>query len=51
VLGVPERGGRRLHLEADLAMNEATVAKTAPRKARVGRFKPGDQLRAFLIGL
>jgi site-specific recombinase XerD len=39
------------YLEADLAMKEATVAKTAPLKARVGRFKPGDQLLAFLVGL
>ena len=39
------------YLEADLAMKEATVAKTAPLKARVGRFKPEDQLLAFLVGL
>jgi site-specific recombinase XerD len=39
------------YLEADLAMKEATLAKTAPLKANMGRFKPADRLLAFLVGL
>jgi integrase/recombinase XerD len=39
------------YFEADLAMKEATLAKTAPLKARIGRFRPKDQLLAFLVNL
>lgn len=39
------------YLEADLAMKEVTLAKTAPLKAHMARFKPEDQLLAFLVGL
>ena len=41
----------QIYLEATLAMKEQALAKTTPRKAKSGRFQPGDQLLAFLNSL
>jgi site-specific recombinase XerD len=41
----------QIYLEATLAMKEQALAKTAPPHGTPGRYKPGDQLLAFLNGL
>lgn len=41
----------QIYLEATLAMKEQALAKTKPPTGRVGRYRPGDQLLAFLNGL
>jgi site-specific recombinase XerD len=38
----------QIYLEANLAMKEAVLAKTTPLDARPGRYRPGDELLAFL---
>jgi len=38
----------QMYLHADLAMKEKALAKTTPVNARPGRFRPDDQLLAFL---
>ena len=39
------------YVEADLTMMETAVGKLAPTDIGPGRFKPGDQLLAFLTAL
>ena len=39
------------YIEADLTMMEAAVGKLAPTDIGPSRFKPGDQLPAFLTAL
>jgi site-specific recombinase XerD len=41
----------QMYLEATLAMKEQALAKTAPHKGKVARYRPGDQLLAFLNNL
>src|SRR6201997_1521402 len=41
----------QIYLEATLAMKEKAMAKTSPPHATPGRYKPGDQLLAFLNSL
>ena len=41
----------QMYLDADLAMKERALARTAPLRARAGRFRPRDSLLAFLEGL
>jgi site-specific recombinase XerD len=41
----------QIYLDANLAMKEQALAKTAPPEGRPGRYRPSDQLLAFLKGL
>ena len=41
----------QIYLEATLAMKEQALARTPPLHGRPGRFRPGDQLLAFLNNL
>jgi site-specific recombinase XerD len=41
----------QIYLDANLAMKEQALAKTAPPEGKPGRYRPGDQLLAFLKGL
>ena len=41
----------QIYLEANLAMKEQALAKTAPPEGKLGRYRPDDQLLAFLKGL
>jgi site-specific recombinase XerD len=41
----------QIYLDADLAMKERALARTAPPGVRPGRFRPTDSLLAFLEGL
>jgi integrase/recombinase XerD len=41
----------QVYLEANLALKEKILAKTAPHKGRRGSFLPTDQLLEFLKGL
>jgi integrase/recombinase XerD len=41
----------QIYLDADLAMKERALARTAPIGTRPGRFRPKDALLAFLEGL
>jgi site-specific recombinase XerD len=41
----------QIYLEATLAMKEKALAKTSPPNGKPGRFKPSDQLLAFLNDL
>jgi site-specific recombinase XerD len=41
----------QIYLEATLTMKEEALAKTAPRQSPYARYRPGDQLLAFLTGL
>jgi integrase/recombinase XerD len=41
----------QMYLDADLALKEKALARTAPLQARLGRYRPEDQLMAFLNGL
>jgi len=41
----------QMYLDADLTMKERALARTAPLRAGPGRFRPDDNLLAFLSGL
>jgi len=41
----------QMYLDADLAMKERALARTAPARTRSTRFRPQDSLLAFLEGL
>src|SRR3954453_11662499 len=41
----------QIYLDADLALKEAVLAKTKPIKSKAGRYRPDDELLAFLSGL
>ena len=41
----------QIYLEATLAMKEQALAKTTPLHGKAGRFRPTDQLLAFLNSL
>ena len=41
----------QIYLDANLAMKEQALAKTAPPEGKPGRYRPDDQLLAFLKGL
>jgi len=41
----------QIYLDANLAMKEQALAKVAPPEGKLGRYRPGDQLLAFLQGL
>jgi integrase len=41
----------QMYLHADIKMKEAALSRTVPVDVAPGRFRPGDQLLAFLEGL
>jgi len=41
----------QLYLDADLALKEQALAKTAATKTKPARFRPDDELLAFLKSL
>ena len=41
----------QIYLEANLAMKEEILAKTTPLGGKPGRYRPGDELLAFLKNL
>jgi site-specific recombinase XerD len=41
----------QIYLEANLAMKEEILAKTTPVDSKAGRYRPDDQLLAFLKSL
>jgi integrase len=41
----------QIYLDADLALKEQVLAKTKPPKGKPGRYRPDDDLLAFLKGL
>jgi site-specific recombinase XerD len=41
----------QIYLDANLALKEQVLAKTKPIKGKVGRYRPDDNLLAFLKGL
>jgi site-specific recombinase XerD len=41
----------QIYLDADLALKEQVLAKTKPIRGKVGRYRPDDDLLAFLKGL
>ncbi len=41
----------QIYLDADLALKEQVLAKTKPVKGKAGRYRPDDDLLAFLKGL
>jgi len=41
----------QIYLHANLSMKEEILSKTKMHKGRRGRYKPDDQLLAFLTGL
>jgi hypothetical protein len=41
----------QIYLQADLAIKERALARTAPTKTKPGRYKPPDKLLAFLEAL
>jgi len=41
----------QMYLDANLAIKEETLAKTTPISAKGGRYRPDDDLLAFLKGL
>jgi site-specific recombinase XerD len=41
----------QMYLQADMAMKERALAKTAPHKAQRGRYRPDDRLISFLKNL
>ena len=41
----------QIYLHADLALKERALARTAPPKTPPGRYRPPDQLLAFLESL
>ena len=41
----------QIYLDADLALKEQALAKTKPIKGKAGRYRPDDDLLAFLKGL
>ena len=41
----------QIYLEANLAMKEEILAKTTPPGGKPGRYRPGDELLAFLQNL
>ena len=41
----------QMYLNADLAMKEQALAKTAPSSVKLTRYKPPDALLAFLESL
>lgn len=41
----------QIYLDADLALKEQVLAKTTPHNGQAGRYRPDDQLMAFLSAL
>ena len=41
----------QIYLDADLAMKEEALSKTTPRNVKAGRYRPDDELLAFLKNL
>ena len=41
----------QIYLDANLDIKQAALDKVEPRKGRIARFHPGDQLMAFLKAL
>jgi len=41
----------QIYLHADMRLKEKALARTAPKKQKLARYRPGDKLLAFLEGL
>ena len=50
-LGHESPSTTHIYLEGDLTMNEQALARLQPINASLARYKPTDQLMAFLQGL
>ena len=50
-LGHEQAETTQIYLHADLAIKEKALARTAPPDTTPGRYKPPDQLLAFLESL
>lgn len=50
-LGHEQAGTTQIYLHADLALKEKALARTTPPHTKPGRYKPPDQLLAFLEAL
>jgi site-specific recombinase XerD len=50
-LGHAEIQTTQIYLHADLAIKEQALAKAAPIESKPGRYRPRDQLLAFLEAL
>jgi hypothetical protein len=50
-LGREQAGTTQIYLHADLATKEKALARTTPVTAKPGRYRPTDQLLAFLEAL
>jgi integrase/recombinase XerD len=50
-LWLGHEGTQTTHLHADLALKERALARTAPPNTTPGRYRPPDQLLAFLESL
>ena len=50
-LGHEQADTTQIYLHADLAIKEKALASTTPPATRPGRYKPPDQLLAFLEAL
>jgi site-specific recombinase XerD len=50
-LGHESLESTQIYLDANLAIKEGALKKTRPVGTKIGRYKPGDQLLAFLKNL
>jgi integrase/recombinase XerD len=50
-LGHEQADTTQIYLHADLELQEKALARTAPANTKPGRYKPPDQLLAFLESL
>jgi integrase/recombinase XerD len=50
-LGHEQADTTQIYLHADLELKEKALARTAPTGTKPGRYKPPDQLLAFLESL
>jgi integrase/recombinase XerD len=41
----------QIYLQADMALKERALARTSPISTKRGRYRPGDELMAFLKSL
>ncbi len=50
-LGHASLQSTNIYLHADMALKERALARTTPAKVRAGRYRPTDEVLAFLQGL